>query len=274
MKNLRPPAFDGSAAFRDVVEGKSGSRRVRLRHLFPRVRIRQRRFQVSTANLTQLPVWTILTNRQKADLIHCYEVPTKALDRLCAQIRNAQEFNLQSQCQYCGVNPLAETFDHYLPKEEFAEFSAFAQNLLPCCRDCNNKKGRAWKRAGRRVVLNLYYDELPRTRYLTARVVFDDNKPTVRFSFRSNVRLFGGKRRLIRAHFAELDLLNVYDKAASIEIGEQVKLIGSLKPDLTRVQIASVFRRQASKLSRQFSPNYWKVPLLLAIAASSRCLAM
>ena len=274
MKNLRPPSFDSIIAFREIVEGKQGVRRTRLLRLIPQVQVRQRRFLAVTSDIAMVHRCTSLTAAQKADLIHCYEVPTKALDRICAQIKSAQEHILQSQCQYCGVNPLTATFDHYLPKEQFAEFSGFAPNLLPCCRDCNSKKGRVWKHAGRRQVLNLYYDSIPVTRYLSAKILFTNNIPRAEFRFRKGLGKFGGKRRLITAHFKKLELFDVYAKAATIELGEQIDLIGSLKPHLTEGEIAELLRRKSRNLSRQFSPNYWKVALLKGIAASPRCLGM
>lgn len=274
MKNLRPPIIDVDEAYRDVVDAKTGSRGVRLRKLLPQVRLRQRRYKTSTAKLASLPIWTALTSRQKADLLHCYVVSTKPLAKLCKAVTAAQDENVQAQCQYCGVNPLTRTFDHYLPKETFAEYAAFAPNLLPCCTDCNNKKGRIWLVHGRRVILNLYYDQLPHTQFLSAKIKFSGNKPKAFFSLSSNNALYGGKRQLIRSHFKRLDLLNVYSIAATTHISEILDCIRELRYGQSKAQIAAALRRAASRQSREFSPNYWKVALLRAIADSPRCMAM
>lgn len=70
-------------------------------------------------------------------------------------------------CAYC--NAYAETWDHVHATVEDGEFSGFGhqiQNLLPCCKPCNSRKGnRDWKqffdalgdsgewRTGRRVAI-------------------------------------------------------------------------------------------------------------------------
>lgn len=50
-------------------------------------------------------------------------------------------------CAYCGV--VAETWDHVLATVEKGEYSGHGHslgNLLPCCKDCNSKKGgKEWK---------------------------------------------------------------------------------------------------------------------------------
>lgn len=64
-------------------------------------------------------------------------------------------------CPICG-SPSIGTLDHYLPKEDFPEFSILPSNLLPACSLCNSgAKGRTFKggAAGERF-LHPYYDKL------------------------------------------------------------------------------------------------------------------
>lgn len=50
-----------------------------------------------------------------------------------------------SCCPMCGSGATG-TLDHYLPKEEFSEFSIFTKNLVPACGVCNSgSKGRTYK---------------------------------------------------------------------------------------------------------------------------------
>lgn len=44
-------------------------------------------------------------------------------------------------CPMCG-SPVTGTLDHYLPREEFPEFSVMAANLVPACIHCNSGKKR------------------------------------------------------------------------------------------------------------------------------------
>jgi hypothetical protein len=52
------------------------------------------------------------------------------------------------RCAYCDVRP-AETWDHVTGLVRNSQYSGFGHtigNLLPCCKDCNSRKGnRDWK---------------------------------------------------------------------------------------------------------------------------------
>ena len=44
-----------------------------------------------------------------------------------------------SICAYCLIRPANEV-DHFLPKNEYPEYSLFAKNLLPICSKCNKNR--------------------------------------------------------------------------------------------------------------------------------------
>jgi len=58
-----------------------------------------------------------------------------------------QDPNKDLQCAYC--NKPAETWDHIMAIVKDGKFSGYGHqigNLIPCCKDCNSKKGnRNWK---------------------------------------------------------------------------------------------------------------------------------
>lgn len=47
-------------------------------------------------------------------------------------------------CPMCTIDTIG-SFDHILPKEEYAEFADHPKNLIPCCTTCNSKKNMYWK---------------------------------------------------------------------------------------------------------------------------------
>jgi hypothetical protein len=53
-----------------------------------------------------------------------------------------------------------KTWDHFLAKEDFPEYSTLAPNLVRACDPCNRKKQRNFTNAPRRVV-NPYFDPIP-----------------------------------------------------------------------------------------------------------------
>jgi 5-methylcytosine-specific restriction endonuclease McrA len=98
-------------------------------------------------------------NKVKEALQHCYSGSTQAWD----DIRIAHQNAIRSDpplCPYCLIRDPA-SFDHFLPKAEFPEFSVLTVNLVRVCYSCNLRKGDNLVGANRQV-LNPYYDPIPR----------------------------------------------------------------------------------------------------------------
>ncbi|HDR9584636.1 TPA: hypothetical protein QDC42_002834 [Burkholderia stabilis] len=78
----------------------------------------------------------------KSALESCYDgrtIPLNELkDNILEELKSQGEVNLQ-RCAYCMLNDPA-TWDHYLPKTWFPEFSAYHANLIYVCFGCNHKK--------------------------------------------------------------------------------------------------------------------------------------
>ncbi len=64
-------------------------------------------------------------------------------------------------CPMCG-SPMTGTLDHYLPKEEYPEFSIYSRNLVPACSACNSgSKRQTYKGAATpERFLHPYFDAL------------------------------------------------------------------------------------------------------------------
>lgn len=80
-------------------------------------------------------------NVEKA-LEACYDSPTQALrdlkDRLVAHFEQDNVVNVRL-CPYCMLNE-PNTWDHFLPKTFYPEFSALHLNLVYVCWSCNHRK--------------------------------------------------------------------------------------------------------------------------------------
>lgn len=72
----------------------------------------------------------------------CYTIPTKELsllkDSILENLKNQSEINMQ-RCAYCMLNE-PRTWDHYMPKNDFPEYSVFHENLVYVCYGCNQLK--------------------------------------------------------------------------------------------------------------------------------------
>ena len=75
--------------------------------------------------------------------------------------------SLSNKCPFCGFGHIY-TLDHYLPKSHFPIFSILPYNLVPCCRDCNAKKGSNYAMSVDLQTLHPYYD----SDILSERLVF------------------------------------------------------------------------------------------------------
>lgn len=62
-----------------------------------------------------------------------YEAPPKHLRSLIRNKRNEHDLN---ECPSCGYPFAPDTLDHFVPKDEWPEFSIFPNNLVPQCRGC------------------------------------------------------------------------------------------------------------------------------------------
>lgn len=172
-------------------------------------------------------------------------------------------------CPYCSLG-VANTTEHILPKAIYQEYAVHAKNLIPCCSDCNSRKGNAVKDdKGEPIILNFYYDTLPVVQYLFVDISFDTNG-IVNFTYRlDNVNNVDGKMfRLITSHFTRLDLLNRFKTMA---VSRYAELENSLLVDLGSKNIDDCMadlKKKALKDAVEYGPNHWMVVLKLALAES------
>ncbi len=87
-------------------------------------------------------------------------------------------------CPMCTIDTIG-SFDHILPKEEYAEFVDHPKNLIPCCTTCNSKKNMYWKENGTFLFLNLYLDDIPEQQYLFLSVTQTESWPILNFSVKN-----------------------------------------------------------------------------------------
>jgi 5-methylcytosine-specific restriction endonuclease McrA len=110
---------------------------------------------------THLAPYSILQKR-KTTINHAFASAIAPVDeydevKLAAAIRLlGQDPDGDLNCVYCDLK--ATTWDHLVGLVENAELRGYGHqigNLLPCCRDCNSKKGaKGWEIYLRKVILD------------------------------------------------------------------------------------------------------------------------
>ena len=78
--------------------------------------------------------------------------------KIKAKITEIMPSAIKEKCPYCMLSEPG-TFDHYIGKGEFPEFSILSKNLVPCCSKCNSKKGEKFlSENGKRIFISFYFD--------------------------------------------------------------------------------------------------------------------
>lgn len=165
----------------------------------------------------------------KDALKHCYEIPVHALENLKVRIKQNQAIDIKGICQFCGLDS-DNTFDHFLPKEMFPDFSVNHRNLMPCCYTCNQLKNTYWLDASsnKKGVINLYSDDLPIAQFLFVHIEILHNLPIGKYYINNDAKEIDAEfYETIANHFRQLKLTSRYDDRFSNTFG---KLINSIKP--------------------------------------------
>ena len=260
MRNLNSPILDPHDTFMRIVTAKTETdRKNRLRAL-ERALIGHYDLYRANTNTLELIEAAGYASPDKEDLEDCYNTSTKELDTLKKHIRSMQPPIIYNTCQYCGIG-VPNSFDHYLPKSTFPEFAVLSLNLLPCCSVCNGHKGIVFLVDGERQFVNLYFDPLPQTRYLFVDIDYEDGLPmaTYRLSNVSGIDplLF----RRIETHFTRLNLYLRYSVSA-VEVFSDARTSAQTHcTAVSPVEVRAYLGREAGRLMREYSQNYWKAVL-------------
>jgi 5-methylcytosine-specific restriction endonuclease McrA len=214
MHNLKLTGVDPTEYFNAIVDAKTGDRGERLGKLKKRVAGHYAELEAAfnSDDIANIPTnnWKSVP---KADLLHCYESTSSALQQLKRLITAKQRDGVRGVCPYCG-NGAPRQFDHYLPKAKFPEFSVHAYNLVPCCGTCNGIKSETWLNGAARSFINFYIDSLPTSPMVKPTVTWHTKGkliiPAVSYDLVRPARFNRSKFALIETHFEQLGLLERY----------------------------------------------------------------
>lgn len=203
----------------------------------------------------------------RSQLRACYDIETKRLLALKAEIRSSQAKRQLQYCPYCGATT-NETHDHYLPAQHFPEFAVNPLNLVPSCFRCNTTKDDDWlSPAGERRYLHFYLDPIPDVIFLHVDLI--TRPPIVGAGALFRIEQAGMDDPtwgLIRRHFERLHLLELYNESANDEIAEMLQ-DGWDHLAAGGVDARAFLAQQASSEARIFGRSNWRAVLLRALSA-------
>ncbi|RCU45206.1 HNH endonuclease [Corallincola holothuriorum] len=112
-------------------------------------------------------------------LVHYYEKAPASLNRELLFRRN--EHGLYS-CPFCGNPKKPDTLDHFIPKDQWPEYSIFPNNLVPQCRSCAPIKGENYycvDAGTAKFIHPIYSDLLQKFRFkITVAFSCETNRPS------------------------------------------------------------------------------------------------
>ena len=193
----------------------------------------------------------------------------RALNNALDKIEELLPKQLGVECPYCRLSEYG-TYDHYLEKSKYPEYTLLPLNLIPCCSKCNSKKGDELTSPidNTRMFINFRFDQLPSYDFLECVIDFNDGVPYIkeyRLTFDKNEPL----EKTIRYHFDKLDLYRRIRKRAENTLIEIVNLCTDTT-DTTFLK--SELNRILNSKEKAHGKNYWDACVYRAVLSDSKVL--
>lgn len=203
-------------------------------------------------------------NNEKLDLLSLYSYKSKVIQSFKAGITTSSTNRIINTCQNCTIGEVS-SFDHILPKEEFAEYVVNPLNLFPSCSTCNSLKGKYWIHNGQRLYLNLYLDDLPQLQYLFVNIGFLNNTFTTEFYLDNQNGVDQKLFSLIEQHYTRLKLFKRFSDNNDLVIPTLQNKIRPYIGKLPLQDIIDVTTKQIQLNRDLFGFNYWQSILELEL---------
>ncbi|MBV4483273.1 HNH endonuclease [Pseudomonas khavaziana] len=208
-----------------------------------------------------------LTNQQKEAMRHAYNVETEPMTTLRGDLLNRI---LVARCPFCGISE-SSTLDHYLPKEQYPEYSIFPSNLVPSCAVCNTRKRDRILEEGTKVRMFLHpcYDLIPNLEFLTVHTRMEADALILSYRLTQPAGMALLTFQHLRAHFRELKLADRYRRMGLEHLGglyPALRRAYGLGEDAGRVAVKLI--EGAQDFEEVSGPNYWLAKLYRALASN------
>ena len=267
MRSIPLLAVDATDIFDEIAAAKQMPRRRRLQAVRAKVLVAYQGYEDAAPEVGGLER-AQLTDLQKEAMRHAYTVETEPMTVLRGTLLKRV---IVARCPFCGISE-SSTLDHYLPKEQYPEFSIFPKNLVPSCAACNTRKRNRIldEGTGVRMFLHPCYDVIPDIPFLAVRARMAADALSLSYQLTRPVGMALRTFRHLRSHFNELDLADRYRRMG-------LEHLGGLYPALRRAygstedaaRVAEKLIEGAEDFELVFGPNYWLSKLYRALASNA-----
>lgn len=272
MNNLKPPTIDAESVYESVKNRKTIRNRKILENIKTEVFERYKEYKKTSNELEKISDTIISSPEDREVMKGCYTrsdssyLETQVIEKTITN----QSIQDQNKCPYCRINK-PNTIDHYLPKNQYPEYSILPINLIPCCGECNSLKGENWINDGVRIFINFYFDKIPKCKFLKAELTFNilniKDTTNVKFIFDENSIENEYIKKILKSHYQKLNLLNIYSQYVNEEISNLYDSINDEDIESADDIYKSV-KRELKMLEKNYGLNYWKAVLYRAVMDS------
>lgn len=266
MRSISLLNIDEISLFDEIAAAKRQPRRGRMRAARAEVLVAYQSYVDAAPEVGELDE-APLTDLQKEAMRHAFTVETQPMTALRGDLLGRISV---VRCPFCGISE-SSTLDHYLPKEQFPEFSVYPKNLVPSCAVCNTRKRDRILIEGTNVRMFLHpcFDVVPEVAFLVVRTRMEADALSLSYRLMRPVGMELQTFQRLQSHFEQLGLADRYRRMGLEHLGGQY-------PALRRAYGAGeVAERVAEKLiegATDFEeisgPNYWLARLYRALAAN------
>lgn len=266
MRSIPLLAVDATNIFDEIATAKQQPRRGLMRAARREVLAAYQGYEDAVPEVGRL-VEAPLTDPQKEAMRHAYTVETKPMTALRGNL--LKRINV-ARCPFCGISE-SSTLDHYLPKEQYPEFSIFPQNLVPSCAVCNTRKWEHILDQGTnvRIFLHPCYDVIPDMAFLEVRARMEVDALILSYHLTQPAGMALRTFQHLQSHFNELNLADRYRRMGLEHLGGQYPALRrafGLGQDAHRV--AAKLIEGAEDFEEVSGPNYWLAKLYRALAGN------
>lgn len=203
-----------------------------------------------------------------AALKSCYMVATEELskhkDSILKALKTHSEVNVL-RCAYCMLNDPA-TWDHYMPKENFPEYSVYHENLVYICYGCNTRKSNYFDVDGL-IYCHPYFTVDNEEAILHCKVAVEKGCLSIRY-YGAGIGGFEQAGKIAHQHLLRLGLSGRFKGEASSTVSGLIRELQQYYPKgVSKEALDRILERRYSQSRKELGCNAWDSRLWHGLAA-------
>lgn len=262
--------IDDKSVLEEVIKRKHEPEKSKLKKYESYIKEDYDNYQKKSKKLEKINADKRISEEAKEILIKTYDNNPKALQEAKTKIKSNLPQILKAKCPYCMISAHS-TFDHYLDKSDYPEFSLLSLNLIPACAECNSlKQSLKCDSSGNRLFVNFIFDKLPSYPFLKYDIDIEGGEIVLKRIYLE----FQDKKsinKIIMNHFDKLDLINRLKDQFDVEMSTLVDECNENKSE--KDEIEKLLKNKLYSWEKNKGVNNWETCFLRAIVGNERILS-